>query len=143
LKHAGARNKRGGVSARERGSEPIPPAADSIVRSAGAFVFRGAAFFWFFSWPFKKRTPPRWLPLQNQCAEGTKKVFLTLVSAHGVTPVLKYGDWRLKAMFVSREGHAFHCFHIGLYCGLNAVAAGHKVFHKAGFFAWVNGQHIV
>ncbi|MBY0445890.1 MAG: hypothetical protein K2Q15_11840, partial [Burkholderiales bacterium] len=30
--------------------EPIPPAADSIVRSAGAFVFRGVAFFGFVSW---------------------------------------------------------------------------------------------
>jgi hypothetical protein len=39
-------------------------------------VLVGAAFFWFFSWPFKKRTPPRWLPFQNQRAEGTKKVFL-------------------------------------------------------------------
>ncbi|PHV01804.1 hypothetical protein CSQ88_10225 [Iodobacter sp. BJB302] len=48
LKHAVARNKRGGVSARERGSEPIPPAADSIVRSEGAFVFRGVAFFAYF-----------------------------------------------------------------------------------------------
>ncbi|PHV01897.1 hypothetical protein CSQ88_09805 [Iodobacter sp. BJB302] len=73
LKHAEARNKRGGVSARERGSEPIPPAADSIVRSEGVFVFRGVAFFWFFSWRSKKRTPPRGHPLQNQRAEGTKK----------------------------------------------------------------------
>ncbi|PHV03539.1 hypothetical protein CSQ88_00975 [Iodobacter sp. BJB302] len=48
LKHAGVRNKRGGVSARERGSELIPPAADSIVRSVGAFVFRGVAFFAYF-----------------------------------------------------------------------------------------------
>jgi hypothetical protein len=29
-------------------NELIPPAADSIVRSAGAFVFRGAAFFAYF-----------------------------------------------------------------------------------------------
>ncbi len=29
-------------------NEPIPPAADSIVRSAGAFVFRGVAFFAYF-----------------------------------------------------------------------------------------------
>jgi hypothetical protein len=57
LKYAGARNKRGGVSARERVSEPIPPAADLIVRSAGDFVFRGAAFFGFVSWPFKKGRP--------------------------------------------------------------------------------------
>ncbi|STQ91859.1 hypothetical protein [Iodobacter fluviatilis] len=57
LKHAGVRNKRGGVSARERGSEPIPPAADSIVRSAGAFVFRGVAFFGFVSWRSKKGRP--------------------------------------------------------------------------------------
>ncbi|MBY0445281.1 MAG: hypothetical protein K2Q15_08755, partial [Burkholderiales bacterium] len=66
--------------------EPIPPAADSIVRSAGAFVFRGAAFFGFVSWPFKKGRPPRWQPLQNQRAEGTKKVFWALVSAYGVKP---------------------------------------------------------
>ncbi|MBY0445000.1 MAG: hypothetical protein K2Q15_07315, partial [Burkholderiales bacterium] len=50
------------------------------------FVLVGAAFFCFVSWPFKKGRPLRWLQLQNQRAEGTKKVFSTLVSAHGVQP---------------------------------------------------------
>ncbi|QBC42755.1 hypothetical protein C1H71_03775 [Iodobacter fluviatilis] len=43
----------------------------------------GAAFFGFVSWPFKKGRPLRWLPLQNQCAEGTKKVFLLNGNAAG------------------------------------------------------------
>ncbi|MBY0443755.1 MAG: hypothetical protein K2Q15_00910, partial [Burkholderiales bacterium] len=62
------------------------------------FVFRGAAFFGFVSWPFKKGRPPRWLPLQNQRAEGTKKVFLTLLSAHGEKPAA-YRLALMKALF--------------------------------------------
>ncbi|PHV02610.1 hypothetical protein CSQ88_05975 [Iodobacter sp. BJB302] len=56
LKHAGARNKRGGVSARmfER-SESRSGRLDWT--AAGAFVFRGVAFFRFLSWRSKKGRP--------------------------------------------------------------------------------------
>ncbi|AMC35184.1 hypothetical protein VN23_11455 [Janthinobacterium sp. B9-8] len=64
-------------------SEASSAAAARLSADEGAFVLVGAAFFSFVSWPFKKGSPPRWLPLQNQCAEGTKKVFLLNGNAAG------------------------------------------------------------
>jgi hypothetical protein len=82
LKHAAARNKRGGVSARERGTSQSrpPPTRLSAAKGPSCFVGRPSLL------PFlavQERESPAGIPHQNQRAEGTKKIFLTLLSTHG------------------------------------------------------------
>ncbi|PHU99585.1 hypothetical protein CSQ88_21720 [Iodobacter sp. BJB302] len=99
LKHAGVRNKRGGVSARERGSEAAsqsrpPPTRLSAAQGASCFV----------GWPsfasflgHTRKEGPAGRPHLNQRAEGTKKVFVTLLRAHGVKPA-KFKGFNHPAM---------------------------------------------
>ncbi len=81
LKHAGARNKRGGVSA--RGSEARASLACRRLdcpRRRGLRVL--LLSLGFVSWRSKKGRPRGGYRSKNQRAEGTKKIFLTLLSAN-------------------------------------------------------------
>ncbi|QBC44393.1 hypothetical protein C1H71_13210 [Iodobacter fluviatilis] len=78
-------------------SEASSAAAARLFAERG-FALVGAAFFGFVSWPFKKGRPPRWLPLQNQRAEGTQKVLLILLSTHWMKPAELCDEIRKKAV---------------------------------------------